>query len=117
MPCVSNGSAMGRPRNAAPSLLSRGKFEIPVDPAWVQMDWRERGYDCHHFADPPGQTWKDFVHETNEVVTVVEGSLELTVGDEVVTAGPGDEVFIPRGALHSVRNVDRGTTRWLFGYD
>lgn len=97
-------------------LLSPGKFASPVDPAHVQSDWRDRGYDCHRFTDPPGQTWNDFVHETNEVVTVVEGRLELTVGEQVVIAGPGDEVFIPRGVLHTVRNVHTGTTRWLFGY-
>jgi oxalate decarboxylase/phosphoglucose isomerase-like protein (cupin superfamily) len=27
------------------------------------------------------------------------------------------ELFIPRGAVHSVRNVNRGPMRWLFGYD
>jgi quercetin dioxygenase-like cupin family protein len=29
----------------------------------------------------------------------------------------GDELCIPRDALHSVKNVHAGTTRWLFGYD
>ncbi len=100
-----------------PELLSRGKFVVPVDPDHVQTDWHARGYDCHRFTDPPGQTWNNFVHETNEVVTVVEGRLELTVADQVVVAGPGDEVFIPSGAVHTVRNIDPGTTLWLFGYD
>jgi hypothetical protein len=26
-------------------------------------------------------------------------------------------VFIPKGAVHSVKNVHGATTRWLFGYD
>jgi len=30
---------------------------------------------------------------------------------------PGDELFIPRGATHTVRNVHAGTTRWLYGHD
>jgi len=29
----------------------------------------------------------------------------------------GDEVFIPKGAVHSVRNIHTGTTRWYYGYD
>ncbi len=98
-------------------LLTCGKFAPPVDPQAVQLDWRGRSYDCHRFTDPPGQTWNDFVHETNEVVTVVDGRLELTIGEQVVIAEPGDEAFIPRGVLHTVRNVHVGTTCWLFGYD
>jgi len=26
-------------------------------------------------------------------------------------------MHIPRGAVHSVRNIHAGTTRWLYGYD
>ena len=41
----------------------------------------------------------------------------MEVAGETVVAEPGDEVFIPRGAVHSVHNIHHGTTRWLFGYD
>lgn len=30
---------------------------------------------------------------------------------------PGDEVYIPRRAVHSVRNKHFGVTRRLYGYD
>ncbi len=59
----------------------------------------------------------DFVHGCNELVTVVEGRLEMTVAGETCAVAPGDEVFIPKGARHSVRNVHHATTRWLYGYD
>ena len=98
-------------------LVKRAKFAPPVDRDAVAAAWRERGYSCHQFVDPPGQAWNDFVHETNELVTVVEGRLELIVGGARLEAGAGDEVFIPRHAVHSVRNLHDGTTRWLFGYD
>ena len=48
---------------------------------------------------------------------MLEGRLELTVGGARVKMGPGDEVFIAAGALHSVCNIHGGTSRWLFGYD
>ena len=48
---------------------------------------------------------------------MVEGELELEIEGETCTAGPGDEVFIPRDAVHSVRNIHAGRTRWFFGYD
>ncbi len=98
--------------------VTKGHFTVPVDPAAVARDWAARGYSCHTFVDPPGQQWLDFVHATNEVVTVIEGRLKLTIGDDTtVQAAPGDEVFIPKHARHSVYNDDPGTTRWLFGYD
>jgi len=97
--------------------LIRRKFGAPIDQAKVAADWRERGYSCDLFVDPPGRRWEDFVHGCNELVTVVEGRLEMEVAGDVMTMEPGDEVFIPKGAVHSVRNIHSGTTRWLFGYD
>ena len=97
-------------------LIIRNKFPAPVNHAAVIESWKERGYSCHLFTDPPGQTWNGFVHATNELVTVLDGKLELSVGNERCTAEPGDEVFIPRDAVHSVKNIAAGQTRWLFGY-
>ena len=98
-------------------LVTAAKFSSPVDQQAVSADWRARGYSCGLFVDPPGREWNGFVHQTNELVTVVEGRLRLTIGGEHIEAGPGDEVFIPRDAMHSVKNISPGTTRWLFGYD
>jgi mannose-6-phosphate isomerase-like protein (cupin superfamily) len=95
----------------------RNKFAEPVDQESVAGDWAERGYSCRLFIDPPGQQWNDFVHGTNELVTVVEGRLAMIVEGVRVEMGPGDEVFIPRHATHSVHNIHSGTSRWLFGYD
>ncbi|MFQ5774962.1 MAG: cupin domain-containing protein [Kiloniellaceae bacterium] len=97
--------------------VTPGKFAAPPDKAAVAADWRSRGYSCGTFVDPPGRRWEDFVHDRNELVTVVEGRLEMEVAGRTVTVGPGDEVFIPRGARHSVRNVHDDTSVWLYGYD
>ena len=50
-------------------------------------------------------------------MTVAEGRLEVKVAGSRFVAEPGDEVFIPKGALHSVKNVHVTATRWLYGYD
>ena len=99
------------------ATVARGWFAKPLDPAAVAAAWRARCYSCHSFDDPPGQAWNDFVHETNELVTVVDGRLELIVEQERFVVEPGDEAFIPRHARHSVRNLSAGRTHWLFGYD
>ncbi len=98
-------------------ILARGKFAAPVDKAAVADDWRARGYSCGTFVDPPGRCWENYVHGCNELVTVVDGQLEMEVAGETVRVAPGDEVFIAKGARHSVRNVHDGASVWLYGYD
>ncbi|HJY82718.1 MAG TPA: cupin domain-containing protein [Candidatus Binatia bacterium] len=44
---------------------------------------------------------------------MVEGTYELTVGDQTTTAGPGTLVFIPRTAVHRFQNVGATTARML----
>ncbi len=97
--------------------LERNKFAAPLDKSAVAAEWRGRGYSCGRFVDPPGQCWEGFVHDCNELVTVVEGRLEMAVAGQTVTVEVGDEVFIPKNALHSVRNIHHGTSVWLYGYD
>lgn len=99
------------------STSELGRFPLPIDVDAVARDWAERGFSCDVFVDPPGRAWRDFVHDCNELVTVIEGRLRMTVSEEVCELGPGDEVFIPQGAIHSVENIHPATTRWLYGYD
>ncbi len=98
-------------------LITKNKFPAPVDLAAVERVWRDRGYSCQRFQDPPGRVWSDFVHRTNEVVTVAQGRLQVTIEGTTVLAEVGDEVFIPRDAVHTVANASDGETIWMFGYD
>lgn len=98
-------------------LVIKGKFARPVSRDAVAQDWQARGFSCDVFVDPPGREWLDYVHNTNELVTVLEGRLSLTVGGQTVAVEEGDEVFIPRAVTHSVRNIHHRATRWLYGYD
>ncbi|MGD9851151.1 MAG: cupin domain-containing protein [Nitrospirales bacterium] len=93
------------------------KFAVPLNRDEVARSWSKRGYSCNLFVDPPGKEWNDFVHTTNELVTVVEGKLRLTIEGEAFIAESGDEVFIPKRAQHSVKNIHHATTKWLYGYD
>ena len=98
-------------------LVTRNKFSRPVAHREVMLDWKKRGFDCHTFVDPPGQQWNDFVHETDEVVAVIEGQLTITMKNQCFLADPGDEIFIPQNVPHSVENPSNDITRWLFGYN
>lgn len=100
----------------AQDLVTRGRFARPVSAAAVRADWKARSFSCETFVDPPGREWNDFVHDTDELVTVIEGRLRCLMNGNTHDLEEGDELFIPKGARHSVHNIHRGTTRWLFGY-
>ncbi|MCS6800095.1 MAG: cupin domain-containing protein [Myxococcota bacterium] len=88
----------------------------PVDVGAVERDWRQRGFSCDVWVDPPGQVWADYVHDVDELVMVVEGEVEFEIDGVVHRPAVGEELFIPARAPHTVRNVGRGTSRWLYGY-
>ena len=82
----------------------------------IARDWASRGFSCDLWVDPPGQRWEDFMHTTDELVIVLEGELEFEIEGEISHPQIGEEIFIPAGAVHSVRNIGLVTARWLYGY-
>lgn len=82
----------------------------------ISRDWTTRGFSCDLWVDPPGQRWEDFVHATDELVIVLEGELEFEIAGAISHPDTGEEIFIPAGAVHSVRNIGTSTARWLYGY-
>jgi len=56
-------------------------------------------------------------HPGEEIVNVLEGSLEYQVeGKPPVTLKAGDVLFIPAGTIHTARNVGRGNGSELATY-
>jgi len=71
-------------------------------------------YAVYRIEAPPGvgtplhtQTRED------EAFYVLEGTFEVTRDGEVVTAGPGGYVMIPRGVAHAFRNAGNAAGRLL----
>ena len=87
-----------------------------VNPSQIAADWNERGFSCELWTDPPGQTWEDFTHTTDEVVIVLEGEMEFEIEGTVHHPTAGQELLIPAGAVHSARNIGNTTSNWLYGY-
>ena len=44
-----------------------------ADPEQVRKDWKARGFSCEVWVDPPGRVWEDYVHDTDELLMVLEG--------------------------------------------
>ena len=45
---------------------------------------------------------------------ILEGAMEVTVGEETSQVGPGDSVFLPRGVFHKHRNIGDKPLSFLF---
>ncbi|MCB1750418.1 MAG: cupin domain-containing protein [Gammaproteobacteria bacterium] len=82
----------------------------------ISMDWNANGFSCDLWVDPPGQRWEDFVHGADELVAVLEGELEFEINGVISRSRIGEEILIPAGTVHSVRNIGKTTARWLYGY-
>ena len=66
----------------------------PPDQEKVARNRLHRGFSCGLWTDPAGRRWEDFVHNTDEVVMVVDGAVEFEVGGRVYHPKPGEELFI-----------------------
>ncbi|WP_437721567.1 cupin domain-containing protein [Sorangium sp. So ce861] len=78
--------------------------------------WRARGFHGGLWTDPPGRVWEDFVHDDDELLMVLEGELELTLAGKTLVPRIGEEIEIPAGVVHTVRNRGATTARWLYAY-
>ena len=57
----------------------------------------------------PGVAFGKHTHPGEEIVYVLEGSLEYQVeGRPPMTLGAGDVLFIPAGTIHAAKNVGSG---------
>ena len=65
----------------------------------------------------PGVTSPRHTHPGEEIIYVLEGSLEYEVeGKPPVTLKAGDVLFIPAGTIHSAKNVGSGKGAELATY-
>lgn len=63
---------------------------------------------------PPGGEAPNHVHRReDEAFWVLEGEIEVTVGEDTVTAGPGSFVGLPKGIPHAYVNAGPAPARFL----
>lgn len=70
-----------------------GIVELTVPPEWD-------GPPLHH-------------HDFDEAFYVLEGELTFQLGDQLRAARPGELVFAPRGAIHTLANLTTRQARYL----
>ena len=66
-----------------------------VIPDLIKQNWHSIGYSFGVFRDRPGQVWADFVHQTDELVVLAEGEIEVKIEVKAERFQIGGMVFIP----------------------
>jgi quercetin dioxygenase-like cupin family protein len=65
----------------------------------------------------PGSSFPRHTHPGEEIIYVLEGTLEYQIeGKPATTYKAGDVLFIPAGAIHSAKNVGSGNGAELATY-
>jgi quercetin dioxygenase-like cupin family protein len=65
----------------------------------------------------PGYVSPKHTHPGEEIIYVLEGTLEYQIeGQPTVTGKPGDVLFVPAGTIHSAKNVGSGNGAELATY-
>ena len=94
--------------SSAPPLA--GKVLGSVADSFVIAEWKDAG-------GPPGPPrWIAPLHlhrNDDEAWYVLEGTLCVRVGEDVVEAGAGSAVFVPRGTAHTYWNPGPSLLRYL----
>ena len=92
----------------APPLA--GSVISSVNANFVVAEWRDPG------AAPGPPRWIAPLHlhrSDDEAWYVLEGTLHVRRGEEVVEAHPGSAVLVPRGTPHTYWNSGAGPLRYL----
>jgi quercetin dioxygenase-like cupin family protein len=63
------------------------------DAGWWPISWR----------DAPGEAYEPHMHDADQTLYLVEGSLELVVGGKNHSLHPGDRLELPAFTVHSAK--------------
>lgn len=87
-----NGNA-----SAAVATASRGATEVSV----IRQRQQPGGFNPSH------------THNREEVLVLLDGTLDVTWNGETQTLRAGDAIVIPANTAHQLRNAGSGVAEWL----
>lgn len=62
----------------------------------------------------PGKSFRPHYHEAmDEIFIILDGEVEITVGNETERLGKGDAVVIPQSCVHVMKNLTDGEVPYI----
>ncbi len=110
---TTGGRLMHRPVHTGPA------FWGPGDHYTFLVTGEESGgaYFAMEALVPPGGGPPPHIHRReDETFYLLEGRVDFVLGEETITAGPGDFVNVPRGTVHCFHNSGDETARMILTF-
>lgn len=105
------------------ALVRRSEDVDVVTTAFGSMRWMasgtltDTGLTLGRVIIEPGKANDRHAHPScSEVLYLLAGNLEHSIGDEVVAMAPGDSVVIPAGTYHNARSIGRAPADMIVAY-
>lgn len=75
----------------------------------IKQRMLQEGYSIiNEYSDSPGEIFPDHDHSGDQLLVVLEGSIEVTMNGETKTLYPGDELAFPARTIHSAKIGSQG---------
>jgi len=82
-----------------------------------EKNWTKRGFSFSVGSIKLQEEVKDAVHDDqDELIVMVNGKLEVTIGGETFIPDRNQEVLIPAKSNHSIKNIGAVDSIIYFGY-
>jgi len=81
--------------------VERWSEPLPPDGPELKLKLLAEGYSVFVSTDAPGTKYGPHAHGEDQTHWILSGELELRIGYENYTLGPGDRDFLPANTMHS----------------
>jgi quercetin dioxygenase-like cupin family protein len=71
------------------------------NPRSLSQKLRQEGWSLLDWKDPPGTQYPPHRHPHDEVILMIEGTIQFRIDENIHTLNPGDRLFLPSGTVHS----------------
>ena len=83
----------------------------------LKKEWTRRGFSFGVGTIKAGDAVDEAVHTDKEEIVLMEiGEYEFIIGTEVFKDLGNNEVLIPAGTRHTIRNIGSNDSKIYFGY-
>ena len=77
----------------------------PLTEAAMRKKLEAMGYRVSRYVYPPGTYFPPHTHEVDKIDGILSGRFRMTMFGQSVVLGPGEMLFVPKGAVHEAEVV------------
>ena len=94
--------------------LVKDKFELPLNTDQLREQRKALGYlKCLFGSKSKGWTRGEHTHPWYILFVGITGKMEFIIQDQRFVLGPGDELYYPKDAVMTAKNLHVGQSKWF----